>query len=100
LVDWLFTVLRPAQEFFTSMETSRHHCRWRAGKFFRLMLVAQGLSLTCHTCCDTGPRLFRSHPKDCTICRLLRHTRGCGGSILTRILTGVFNFEWRAGRDL
>jgi hypothetical protein len=21
-------------------------------------------SLSCHTCCDTGPRFFRSHPKD------------------------------------
>jgi hypothetical protein len=21
-------------------------------------------SLACHTCCDTGPRFFRSHPKD------------------------------------
>jgi hypothetical protein len=20
--------------------------------------------LSCHTCCDTGPRFFRSHPKD------------------------------------
>jgi hypothetical protein len=24
-------------------------------------------SLSCHTCCDTGPRFFRSHPKDRTI---------------------------------
>jgi hypothetical protein len=38
---------------------------------FRAMLGAQGLwagsrerSLSCHTCCDTGPRFFRSHPKD------------------------------------
>jgi hypothetical protein len=21
-------------------------------------------SLSCHTCCDTGPHFFRSHPKD------------------------------------
>jgi hypothetical protein len=21
-------------------------------------------SLLCHTCCDTGPRFFRSHPRD------------------------------------
>jgi hypothetical protein len=63
-------------------------------------------------CCDTWPRFFRSHPKDCPIqspltthkgvwrtysnldphgspfSRLLRHTRGCGGPILTRILMG------------
>ena len=24
-------------------------------------------SLSCHTCCDTGPRFFRSYPKDCPI---------------------------------
>jgi hypothetical protein len=24
-------------------------------------------SLSCHTYCDTGPRFFRSHPKDCPI---------------------------------
>jgi hypothetical protein len=40
----------------------RHHCRWRAAKF-RPMFGAQG-SLSCHTCCDTGSRIFRSHPKD------------------------------------
>jgi hypothetical protein len=22
-------------------------------------------SISCHTCCDSGPRFFRSHPKDC-----------------------------------
>ena len=69
-------------------------------------------SLPCHTCCDTGPRFFLSHPKDhpfhspltthegmwriystldphrSPIVLLLRHTRKCGGPILTRILTG------------
>jgi hypothetical protein len=24
-------------------------------------------SLSCHTCCETGPRFFRSHPKDLPI---------------------------------
>jgi hypothetical protein len=32
-----------------------------------LRAFEQGGSLSCHTCCDTGPRFFRSHPKDCTI---------------------------------
>jgi hypothetical protein len=31
-------------------------------------------SLLCHTCCDTGPRFFRSHPKERPFSRLLRHT--------------------------
>jgi hypothetical protein len=42
-------------------------------------------SLSCHTCCDTGPRVFfglirRTTPTS----RLLRHTWRCGESILTR----------------
>jgi hypothetical protein len=72
-------------------------------------------SLSCHTCCDTEPRFSRPYPKDCSILslltthkgmwsiyskpdphespfnRLLRHTKGCGGPILTRIHTGLFS---------
>jgi hypothetical protein len=40
LLDWLFTVLRPAQEFFTYMETSPLPVK---GCKFRPMLGAQGL---------------------------------------------------------
>jgi hypothetical protein len=29
-----------------------------------LRAFEQGGSLLCHTCCDTGPRFFRSHLKD------------------------------------
>jgi hypothetical protein len=71
----------------------RHHCRSRAAKF-RPMLGAQGLCL--------GRDLYRATPavtqdlgfsglirRTTPFSRLLRHTRGCGGSILTRILTGV-----------
>ena len=32
--------------------------------------------------------------------RLLRHTRGCGGSILTRILAGLFCLEKKGERFL
>jgi hypothetical protein len=49
-------------------------------------------SLPCHTCCDTGPRFLRSHPKEWGIQSLLTTHEGmrtCGGSILTRILTGT-----------
>jgi hypothetical protein len=46
-------------------------------------------SLSCHTCCDTGRRFFRSHSKDRPIqSPLTTHKGWCGGSILTRILTG------------
>jgi hypothetical protein len=62
LIDWLLTVLRPAQEFFTL--------------YVDVTIAGEGLqnlgpgplsregSLSGHTCCDTGHRFFRSHPRD------------------------------------
>jgi hypothetical protein len=91
LIDWLLTVLRSAQEF--SPIWRRYHCRWRAAKS-RSMLGAQGLW--------AGRDLYRATPavtrdlglsglirRTTPFSRLLRHTRGCGGPILTRILTWV-----------
>jgi hypothetical protein len=71
----------------------RHHYRWRAAKF-RLMAGAQGLLARMDTYRATpamtfGGRFFRSDPKDRPFSRLLRYTRGCRWSILTRILTGL-----------
>jgi hypothetical protein len=68
LIDWLFTVLRPAQEYFTYIETSP---LYRATS-----VVTRGLGFS--------GLIRRTAP----FSRLLRHTRGCGGSILTRNLTG------------
>jgi hypothetical protein len=73
----------------------RNHCRWRAAKCGPMLHVlgAQGLW--------AGRDLYRATPavtrdlgfsglirRTAPISRLLRHTWGCGGSILTRILTG------------
>jgi hypothetical protein len=70
----------------------RHHCRWRAAKF-RPMLGAQGLwagrDLYSATPTVTRDLLIR---RTAPFSRLLRHTRGCGGSILTRILTGSLEY--------
>jgi hypothetical protein len=81
----------------------RHHYRWRAVRF-RPMLGAQGLW--------AGRDLYRATPaatldlgfsgliwRTALFCCLLRHTKGCGGSILTRILTGPlsvtsYNTQW------
>jgi hypothetical protein len=97
LVDWLIDYLGfyvPLKNF--SLIWRRHHCRWRATKF-RPMLDAQGLW--------AGRDLYRATPavtrdlcffgiirRTAPFSRLLRHTRGCGGSILTRILTGGLIF--------
>jgi hypothetical protein len=94
LIDLLIDYLRfyvPLKNF--SLIWRRLHYRWRAAKF-RPMLVAQGLW--------AGRDLYRATPtvtwdlgfsglirRTAPFSRLLRHTRGCGGSILTRILTGL-----------
>jgi hypothetical protein len=85
-----FTVLRPAQEFFTYMETSPLPVK---GCELRPMLSIQGLC--------AGRDLYRATPtvardlgfsghirRTAPINRLLRHAWGCRGPILTRILTG------------
>jgi hypothetical protein len=60
LIDWLFTVLRPVQEYFNYMDWI-HHCQWRAAKF-RPMLGAQWLwaekDLYCATPAVTRDPLF------------------------------------------
>jgi hypothetical protein len=93
LIDW-FDYLR----FYVPLKNISliwrcHHCRWRAAKF-RPMLGAQGLW--------AGRDLYRATPavtrglgffglmrRTAPFSRLLRHTRGCGGSILARILTNM-----------
>jgi hypothetical protein len=81
MVDWLFTVLRPAEEFFTDMET--------------LPLPVKGLQ---NIGLWAGTDIYHATPavtwdldfcglirKTAPISRLLRHKRGCGGSILIQI---------------
>jgi hypothetical protein len=69
----------------------RHHCQWRAAKF-RPMLGAHGLwagrDLYRATRAVTRDLGFSGLIRRTTpFSRLLRHTRGYGESILTRILT-------------
>jgi hypothetical protein len=89
LIDWLIIYCFTLKNIsFTWM---RHYYRWRAAKF-RPMLGAQGLWAGRHLYSVT-PALTRglSFPdlirRTAPFSRLLRHTRGCGGSILTWILT-------------
>jgi hypothetical protein len=91
LIAWLFIVLRLAQDFvFAYMETSPlpvKDCKiWAYAR--RSKPLSREGSLSCHTCCDTGPQFFWSHSK-VSFSRLLRHTQGCGESILIRILMGI-----------
>jgi hypothetical protein len=58
LIDYLRFYI-PLKNF--SLICRRHHSRWRIAKF--KPKLREG-SLSSHTCCDTGPRFFQSHPKD------------------------------------
>jgi hypothetical protein len=66
LIDWLFMVLRPPQEYFTYMEMSplpvKGYKIWAYAR--RSGPLSMEGSLSCHTCCDTGPLFFISHSKD------------------------------------
>jgi hypothetical protein len=96
-VDWLidyFLFYVPLKNI--SLLWRRHQCRWRAAKF-RPMLGAQDpwaerdlYRATPAVTRDLGfSGLIR---KTAPISRLVRHTWGCGGSILTWILTGTLSF--------
>jgi hypothetical protein len=96
--DWLLNYLWfyiPLKNF--SLIWRRHHCLWRATKF-RPMLGAQGLwagrDLYRATSAVTWDLRFpgliwRTAP----FSRLLRNTRGCGGTILMRILKGTLHLN-------
>jgi hypothetical protein len=94
-LDWLIDYLLfyvPLKNI--SLIWRRHHHRWRAAKFWP-MLGAQGLW--------AGRDLYSATPavkrdlgfsgiirRTAPFCRLLRHTRGCGGSNLTGPLSVAF----------
>jgi hypothetical protein len=109
--DWLIDRLIDSLLFYVplknfSLKWRRHHCRWRAVKF-RSMLGAQ--------CLWAGRDLYRATPtvtrglsfsglirRTAPFSRLLRHTRGCGGSILTRTLMGphsVASYDTQGGAE-
>jgi hypothetical protein len=93
-IDWLIDYLRFYVPFnIFSLIWRRQHCRWRAANF-RLMIGAQGL-WAWRDLYRTTPAVTRELGFTGLIRRtaptsfLLQHTRGCGGSILTRILRGL-----------
>jgi hypothetical protein len=83
-IDWLF-VLRPAQEYFTYMETSLLLMKgWK----FRPMLGAQGLwagrdRYHATPAVTLGLGFFGLIRRTAPFNRLLRHTKWCGESILS-----------------
>jgi hypothetical protein len=50
-------------------------------------------SLSCHICCNMGLGFSGLIRRNAPFSRLLRHTKACGGYILTRILTGKYQIS-------
>ena len=91
LIDWLCIVLRPAQEFFTYILPVKGCKVWSFDRHSGPSSRKGSLNIVPHLLWH-GTSVFRSHPKDRPgpFSLLLQHTRGCGGSILTRILTSCY----------
>jgi hypothetical protein len=84
---WLIDYLRfyvPLKNL--SLIWKRHHCRWRAAKskFMFDACLSAGMDLYCATPVSTHGFGFPS-----LIRKTAPFTWGCGGFILTRVLTGV-----------
>jgi hypothetical protein len=60
LYMYVYTVLHPANEFFTITGEGLQNIGLYAQ---RSRPLSREGSLLCHTCCDTGPQYFLSHPK-------------------------------------
>jgi hypothetical protein len=67
LIDWLFTVLRSAQDFLKKILWKRYRYRWRITWPILGALtwpLRREKSWLCFSCCDSGPWFFRSYSKD------------------------------------
>jgi hypothetical protein len=78
LIDYFLHIYAPLSNF--SLICRRH--LWAYAERSIMPLSRKG-PLSCHTCCDTGPWYFLSHPKYCLI---QQHTRGCRGRVLNRVV--------------
>ena len=77
-------------ELKTSSVWKHRHCRWKPriiGAYMfdvRARWTARAGSLSCCTCCKTGPRHFRSVQWTDPVSPLVPETMGIGGSLLSR----------------
>jgi hypothetical protein len=107
LIGRLFMVLRPAEELFHLHVygdiTITGEGLQNLGLSRRSGPLSREESLSCHTCCDTEPRFFRSHSKDRPIYSPLTTRKGMrrtyfnpdphGGSLF-EIYNAVGQLSW------
>jgi hypothetical protein len=94
IIDWLIIYCFTSRSRILSLIWRRHYCRWRLqnlGLCSALKAFKQGGSLSCHTYCDTGPRFFRSHPKDSPNQSPLTTRLGVRGIYSNPIFTGTLD---------
>jgi hypothetical protein len=97
VIDWLFTVLCPAQRIFHVLWRRRFYRPVKGCKIWAYALRSGPLSRDLYRASSAVTRglgfsglIRRTAP----FSRLLRHTRGCWGSILTRILLGSLSVAY------
>jgi hypothetical protein len=93
LIDWLFTVLRPAQEFFTDMETSPLPVKGLQNLDLCSALKAfeqGGIYMVPHVCCAHRTSVFPVSSEGPPLCVALTTHKGDVEDLfsVTRILTG------------
>ena len=90
LIKWLIDsiLLYVPLEYFTLI-WRRHNCQWRTAEFRPLFGSSSGI----FSCCDTGPRCFRSPTKDWPIYAYSTTSRGYLEPFLTQIPTGIWSDE-------
>jgi hypothetical protein len=87
LIDWLFIVLRPAQEYLYGDVTITGEGLQNLDLCSALRAFEQGGIFIVPHLLWHGASVYPVSSDQC----LLRHTRGCGGPILTRVLTGCYH---------
>ena len=66
LINYCFTSRPRIYHLYGDVAITMNGCKIMAYARRSGRLSKEG-SLSCHTCCDMGPRFFRSHPKNRTI---------------------------------
>ena len=89
IIEWLYIVYCPVQEIFYANRYVTNGLQ----NYRRLWPLSMCKIFSRHTCCDTGPRFIRSHPKDCLIISPLRQDMGADEKIQPWSLRDWMEFE-------
>ena len=86
-IDWLINCLSTQLNYFIHIETSQSPVQGHKNHVYAwcILFLRRKGSLSCYTCCETGPWFSRSHLRDCPMGRFLQSKGFLRPSILARI---------------